>query len=84
MFGDLLVEKDRRGMWHVWERRVAYRVLVERPEERRPLGKRKSRLEGNNKMDLSEVRRGVDCIDLDQDRDRWRAFVNLEINLPVL
>jgi len=33
------------------------KVLVERPEERRPLGKRKSRLEGYNKMDLSEVKR---------------------------
>jgi len=41
-------------------------------------------LEGNTKMDLSEVRRGVDWIDLDQDRNRWRAFVNLDVNLPVL
>jgi len=35
------------------DRRGAYRVLVERPEERRPLGKRKSRLEGNTKIELS-------------------------------
>ena len=63
------------------ERRSAYRVLVERPEERRPIGKRKNSLEGNNKMDLSEVKKGVDCIDLDQDRDRWWAFVNFELNL---
>ena len=65
------------------DRRGAYQVLVERPEERSPLGKRKNCLEGNNKMDLSEVKRGVDCIDLDQNRDRWRAFENLEFNLPV-
>jgi len=65
------------------DRRDAYRVLVERPEERRPLGKRKNSLEGNNKMDFSEVKKSVDCIDLDRDGDRWRAFVNLELNLPV-
>jgi len=65
------------------DRRGAYRVLVERPEDRRPVGKWKNSLEGNNKMDLSEVKKGVDCIDVDQDRDRWRAFVNLELNLPV-
>ena len=56
------------------DRRGAYRVLVERPEEWRQLGKRKSRLEGNNKINLSEVRRRVDRIDLDQDRNRWRAL----------
>jgi len=65
------------------DRRGAYKVLVERPEERRPLGKRKNCLEDKNKMDLSEVKMGVDCLDLDQDRDRLRAFVNLEFNLTV-
>jgi len=65
------------------ERRVACRVLVERPEEMRPLGKRKIRLEVNSKMDLYEVGRDVDCTDLDQDRNRSRAFVNLVIKLPV-
>jgi len=60
------------------------KVLMERTEERRPLGKRKSRVEGNTKMDLSDGRRGVDCINLDQDRNRCRAFVNLEINLAVI
>ena len=65
------------------DRRGAYKVLVERPEERRPLGKRNNCLEGSNKRNLSEVKRGVDCIDLDQNRDRWRAFENLEFNLPV-
>jgi len=63
------------------DRRGACKVLVKRPEGRRPLGKRNNYLEGNNEMDLSEVKRGVECIDLGQDRDRWRAFVNLELNL---
>ena len=71
-------------MWHVWGQKRCVQILVKRPEERRPLGKRKSRLEGYNKMDLSEVRRAEVCIDLDQDRNRRRAFVNLEKNLPVL
>jgi len=35
-------------------------------------------------MDFEEVRRAVDCIDLDRDSNRWRPFVNLEINRPVL
>jgi hypothetical protein len=61
-----------------------YRVLVERPEERRPLERGNSRLEDNTRMDLSEVRRDLDRIDLHLDGNRWRAFVNLEINLPVL
>jgi hypothetical protein len=50
----------------------------------RPLGKRKGRLEVNTKMDLEEVRISVDCIDLGQCRNWWPAFVNLEINFPVL
>ena len=66
------------------DRRGAYRDLVERPKERRPLERGNSRLEGNTKMDLSEVRRGLDWIDLDQDSNRWRAFVNLDINRPFL
>jgi len=88
-WSNILLIFSRRMRWagHVVgmvERRVACRVLVERPEEMRPLGKRKNRLEVNNKMDLYEVGRDVDCTDLDQDRNRSRAFVNLVINLPVL
>jgi hypothetical protein len=54
---DILLIFSRRMRWvrHVarmGDRRVAYMVLVEKPEERRPLGRRKSRLEGTTKMDL--------------------------------
>ena len=54
------------------ERRDVYRVLV----GRRPLGRPKRRWEDNIKMDLQEVVWGMDCIDLTQNRDRWKALVN--------
>ena len=57
---------------------------MDRPEERSPTGKRKSRLEDYTEMDLSLVRRSVDGTDQDQFRNRWRAFVNMEIDLPIL
>jgi hypothetical protein len=64
------------------ERRGAYRILVGRPEGRRPLGRPKRRCEDNIKMDLQEVgRKGVDLIDMAQNRDRWRAVVNVVMNL---
>jgi hypothetical protein len=62
----------------------AFRVLVERPEERRPLGRRTRRLENNSKMNLQQVRRGEELIDLSLDGDRWRVFVNVVMNIPVL
>jgi hypothetical protein len=52
-----------------------YRVLVGRPEGKRPLRRRRSLWEDNIKMDLKEVGwGGIDWIDLAQDRDRWRGF----------
>ena len=55
------------------ERRGVYRVLVGKPEGKRPLGRPRRRWEVNIKMDLKEVRcRGMDWIELAQDRDRWR------------
>ena len=81
------VIKSRRMRWagHVacmGERRDVYRVLVGQPDGRRPLGICRHRWEDNIRMDLQEVRcRGVEWIELVQDRDRWQAFVNVVMNL---
>jgi hypothetical protein len=66
---DIRVIYSRKMRWagHVegmGDRRGAYTVLVERPEERRSLGRRKCRLEDNTKVELKEVRRGVVWIEL--------------------
>jgi len=64
------------------ERRGAYRVLVWKPKERRPLGRPWRRWEDKIKMDLQDVGLGVvDWSDLAQNRDRWWALVNAVINL---
>jgi len=69
---------------HMGEMRDIYRVLVEKPEEKRPLGRPRHRWEDNIKMDLQEVGcGGMEWINLAQDRDRWRAPVNAAINLWV-
>jgi hypothetical protein len=66
------------------ERRNAYRKLVGKPEEKRPLGRPRLRWVDNIKIDLRETGwDGVDWIDMDQDRDQWRAFVNTVLNLWV-
>ena len=63
-------------------RRGVCGVLVGKPEGKRPLGKPRHRWEDNIKMDIQEVGcGGMDCIDLAQDRDRWRALVNAVMNL---
>jgi len=83
------VIKLRRIRWtgHVArleERRGVYRVLVGKPEGKRPLGRLRRRWEDNIKMDLQEVEcGGIDWIELAQDRDRWRALVNAVMNLRV-
>ena len=65
------------------ERRGVYSVLVGKPEGKRPLGRPRSRWE-DIKLDLQEVGCwGMDWIELAQDRDRWRAFVNAVMNLRV-
>jgi hypothetical protein len=61
-----------------------YRVLVGKPEGKRPLGRPRCRWEDNNEMDLQEVECGVmDWIELAQGRDRWRELVNLVMNLRI-
>jgi hypothetical protein len=66
------------------EGRGVYRVLVGKPERKRPLGRLRHRWEDNIRMDLQEVECGcADWIGLAQDRDRWRALVNAVMNLRV-
>jgi hypothetical protein len=66
------------------EGRGVYRVLVGRPEGKRPLGRPRRRWEENIKMDLKEIRIGeANWIQLVQDRVQWRAFVNTVMNLWV-
>jgi len=83
------VIKSRRMRWagHVarmGEGRGVYRVLVGKPEGRRPLGRPRRRWEDNIRMDLREVGCGrVDWMELAQDRDRWRALVSAVMNLRV-
>ena len=61
-----------------------YRVLVEKSEGKRPLGRSMRRWEVNIKMDLHELGSGsMDWIDLAQDRDKWRAPVNVVMNILV-
>ena len=81
------VIKSRRMRWtghvaRVGGRRGVYRVLVGKPEGKRPLGRPRRRWEGNIKMDLQEVGcGGIDFIDVLRDRDRWRALVNAVMKL---
>ena len=71
-------------MAHMGEGRDVYRVLVGKPEGKRPLGRPRCRWEDNIKMDLQEVGGGCrDWMELAQDRDRWRALVSTVRNLRV-
>jgi hypothetical protein len=64
--------------------RNAYRILVGKPDGRRPLGRRRRRWVDNIKMDLRETGwDGMDWIELAQDREQWRALVNTVMNLRV-
>ena len=63
--------------------RGVHRVLVGKPEGKRPLGRPRRRWEDNIKMDLREVGGSVDLLELAQDKDRWRALVNTVMNLRV-
>ena len=83
------VIKSRRMRWaghvaRVGEERGVYRILVGKPEGKRPLGRPRRRWVANIRTDLQEV--GcvyMDWIGLAQDRDRWRTLVSAVMNLRV-
>ena len=83
------VIKSRRMRWEgnvarMVERRCVYRVFMGKPEVKRPLGRPRCRWEDNIKMDLQEVGcEGMGWIKLAQNRDSWRALVNMVINILV-
>jgi hypothetical protein len=66
------------------EKRYAYRILVGKPERKRPLGRPRRKWVDNIKMDLREKRWiGMDWVDLAQERDQWRARMKTVMNLLV-
>ena len=83
------VVKSRRMRWagnaaRMREGRGVHRVLVGKPEGKRPLGRPRRRWEDNVKMDLQEMGGGCgDWMQLAQDRERWRALVNAVMNFRV-
>jgi hypothetical protein len=82
--GDQNKENETGGPCSIYgESRGVYRVLMGKPERRRPLERPRRRWEDNIKIDLRDVGKAMDWIDLAQDTDRWRAFVNAVINLRV-
>jgi hypothetical protein len=81
----IIKSRRMRWTWHVartGEKRNGYRILVGKPEGKRPLGRPRRRWEDNIRMNLREIGwGGMDWIDLSQDRDQWRALVNTVMNL---
>jgi hypothetical protein len=79
--------KSRRMRWTGHVARIgaksnAYRILVGKPEGKRPLGRRRRWWVDNIKMDLRDIGwNGMDWIDLAQDRDQWRALVGTVMKL---
>jgi hypothetical protein len=66
------------------QKRNAYRILVGKPEGKRPLGRPRRWWEENIKIDLREIEwDGVDLIDIVQNRDQWSILVNTVLNLRV-
>jgi hypothetical protein len=80
---------SRKMRWHehvarMREKRNAYRLLMGKPEGKRPLRRPRRRWVDNIKMDVLEIGwGGVDWIGLAEDRDRWRALVNAVMSLRV-
>jgi hypothetical protein len=85
LFGEKIENNEMDGACSVYgERRGVYRVLVEKPEGKRPLGRPRRRWEDYIKMDLQEMGcGGMDWIELAQNVDSWRTVVNAVMNLRV-
>jgi hypothetical protein len=61
----------------MWEKRNPHRILMGEPEGKKPLGRPRRRWEDNIKIDLRKIEWGMDWIDQAQNRDQWRALMNL-------
>ena len=83
--GDKIEKNEMNGACaRMKEGRGVHKVLVGKPDGKRPLGRPRLRWEDNIKMDLQEVGRGFwDWVELAQDRDRWRALVSTVMNFRV-
>jgi hypothetical protein len=83
----MIKSKRMRCVGHVTrmgEKRNEYQILVEKPEGKTPLVRPRRRRAGNIKIDLRRIGWNVmDCIDLAEYRDQWRALVNTVMNLRV-
>jgi hypothetical protein len=80
----LIMMRWARHVARMGEKRNAYRILVGKPEGKRPLGRPRRRWEDSIRMDLREIGWGdIGWIDLSQDRDQSRALVNTVMNLRV-
>jgi hypothetical protein len=81
----MIMSRRMRWAWHVarvGDKNKVYRILVEKLERERPLGRSRRRWVDNIKMDLREIGGdGMDWIDLAQDRNQWRALVNTVMNI---
>jgi hypothetical protein len=81
--------KSRMMRWvghvaRIGETRNTYRILLVKPEQKRPLGRHRRRCEDNINMDLRDIEwGGMDWIDLAENRDQWQALVNTVMNLRV-
>jgi hypothetical protein len=88
-FFSFIIKKQRSMRWvgHVVQMREksnAYRIVVGKPEGKRPLGRPRYRWVDDIKMDLREIGwDGIDLIDVTQDKDQWRALLITVVNLRV-
>jgi hypothetical protein len=83
----MMKPRKMRRVGHVGrirEKTNACRILAGKPERKIPLGRPRCNWVDNIKMDFTEVRLGgIDSFDLAEDRDQWRALVNMIVNLQI-